>query len=551
MRTVFMSGRGCNAPFIVHGAGVIWAFAAACGAMSPSVTAAAAAGDELRVAINSDIRGLEPGVNRDDNTDSVIHHVVESLVAYRADLSIAPHVAASWSVSDEGRTYTFRLRQGITFHNGAPVTSAEVQWSWNRYLRPGSAWVCRNWFDGSTGRDEGGVKVLSIDAPDPATVVFRLDRASGLFLPQLASVQCPGAILHPDSVDRNGDWVKPVATGPYRLSEWRRGEHVELQRFAGYVPRKEARSGYAGARIAGFERLRFVIVPEAVSALAALRAGSIDVIPNVAADALPGLERMPNVRIHDQALLNWTVLLVNSDDPVLRDVRVRRALGHAIGRNEIVQANTGGRSRVNSSAVPVASEHHTSLHDIWFAYDPNRARELLRTAGYRGEPVRIQTNRRYKNMFDNAVVIQAMLQAAGMNAQLEVMDWATQLAYYQAGKFQLASFSYSVLTEPALRYAKLIGNKSERSSVQWDDPLAQKLLGDLLSHSTDDARTRTMEQLHRRMVERVPIIGLYNGDSALVTRAELRGISAWPAGTLVLWGVSKDSDQSVASAGEH
>lgn len=543
MRTILTSLHGRNVSCFVT-----WVFAAVFGATTPAAPAATQASDALRVAINSDIRGLEPGVNRDDNTDSVIHHIVESLVAYRADLSIAPQIADSWLVSDEGRTYTFRLRPGLAFHNGAPVTSAEVKWSWNRYLRPGSEWVCRNWFDGSAGTEEGGVKVLSIDTPDPITVVFRLDRASALFLPQLASVQCPGAILHPESVDATGNWVKPVATGPYRLSQWRRGEYVELQRFRGYVPREEARSGYAGARIASFERIRFIIVPEAVSALAALRAGSIDVIPNVAADALPDLEHTPNVRIHDQALLNWTVLLVNTNDPVLSDVRVRRALGHAIGRNEIVQANTGGRSRVNSSAVPVASEYHTSLHDIWYAYDPQRARELLRIAGYSGEPVRIQTNRRYKNMFDNAVVIQAMLQAAGMNAQLEVMDWATQLAYYQAGKFQLSSFSYSVLTDPALRYAKLIGNKSERATVQWDDPIARKLLGNLLLQTADEERSRTMEQLHRRMVERVPIIGLYNGDSAMVARAELRDLAAWPAGTLVLWGVTKESRQSTTSA---
>lgn len=537
MQTVFKSLRGLAAvPCFLF---------AALGAMSP---VAVAANEQLNVAINSDIRGLEPGVNRDDNTDSVIHHIVESLVAYRADMSVAPLVAESWSVSDDGRTYTFRLRQGITFHNGAPVTSAEVQWSWNRYLRPGSTWLCRNWFDGSAGADEGGVKVLAIETPDRATVVFRLDRASALFLPQLASVQCPGAILHPDSVDAQGNWIKPIATGPYRLEQWRRGEYVELQRFAGYVPRKEERSGYAGARVARFERIRFVIVPEAVSALAALRAGSIDVIPNVAADALPDLENAPNVRIHDQALLNWTVLLVNTNDPVLRDVRVRRALAHAIGRNEIVQTNTGGRSRVNSSAVPVATRFHTSLHDIWYYYDAKRARELLRLAGYGGEPVRIQTNRRYKNMFDNAVVIQAMLQAAGMNAQLEVMDWATQLAYYQAGKFQLSSFSYSVLSDPAMRYAKLIGSKSERGSAQWDDPIAKKLLGELLWETNDEDRNRTMQRLHRRMVEQVPIIGLYNGDSAMVTRAELRDVAPWPAGTLVLWGVSKDLGQRAASA---
>src|SRR5690606_27260048 len=103
----------------------------------------------LRVAIPSDIRSTNAGVVRDGITDIVMAHVVEPLVAPRGNLEPGPAMAKSWTVSEDGRTYTFTLRDGAKFHNGAPVTSAEVKWSWERYLDPDTKFPCRNWFDGT------------------------------------------------------------------------------------------------------------------------------------------------------------------------------------------------------------------------------------------------------------------------------------------------------------------------------------------------------------------------------------------------------------------
>ena len=499
---------------------------------------AGAAGPPLRVSMNADIRGLDPGVNRDDNTDTVIHHIVETLIAYRADLSIGPLLADRWTIEDDGRTYRFELRRGLRFHNGAPVTSAEVRWSWQRYLDPATNWSCRSWFDGSSDSG-GGVTIESIEAPDPHTVVFRLDRANVLFLAQLANIQCPPAVLHPDSIGPDGAWREPVATGPYRLQEWRRGQYVELVRFPGYRPRAEPRSAYAGARVAHEERLRFVVVPEAVAAIAALRGGSLDVVDRVSADALAELERDPKVRLHHQPLLGWTVLLVNTRDPLLSDIRLRRALAHVIQRDRIVQVNTGRLASVNSSVVPVSSAYRTPVHDLWYPYDLAKARELVRASGYRDQPIRIQTNRRFKNMFDNAIVIQAMLHSIGIRAELDVMDWASQLARYQAGRFQLSSFSYTGRLDPAFSYGALIGNRDERGTAQWEDPQAAALFASLLVQENPAERSGTMEALHRRMVEQLPIIGLYNGHSAIATHADIQGLEPWAPGTLYLWGVSR------------
>lgn len=132
-----------------------------------------AAAATLRVHLNADIRSINPGVNRDDNTDSVVLHIVEGLVAYGEDSEVKPLLAEKVELSPDGLSYKFTLRKGVKFHNGAELTSADVVWSWNRYLEPKTDWRCLSEFDG-----RGRAKVEEVTAPDPATVVFKLDKPS-------------------------------------------------------------------------------------------------------------------------------------------------------------------------------------------------------------------------------------------------------------------------------------------------------------------------------------------------------------------------------------
>ena len=180
---------------------------AAFACLTPAAAQEPKPGGELRVAISGDITSSEPGVRRSGDADTILHHVVEALVAYREDLSIAPMLAESYAMSPDGRSYTFKLRDGITFHNGAPMTSADVKWSWDRMLDPATRWQCRGWYDGSQD-----MKVEAIETPDPKTVVFRLAAPSALFLHYVANIQCMTAILHRDSVNAAGEWQDRAST---------------------------------------------------------------------------------------------------------------------------------------------------------------------------------------------------------------------------------------------------------------------------------------------------------------------------------------------------
>ncbi|MGE0718725.1 MAG: ABC transporter substrate-binding protein [Alphaproteobacteria bacterium] len=489
-------------------------------------------GGTLTMVLNADARSLDPGINRDGNTDSVAHMIYEGLVGYRADLSVGPQLARGWTVEDAGKTYRFTLRDGAKFHNGQPVTAADVKSSWERQLA-NKAWPCARLFDGRTG-----MKVEAVETPDAATVVYRLAQPSALFLKQLANIQCGIFTVHPASYDAEGKWKEAIGTGPFRLKEWKRGEFLSFDRVEGYVPNPEPASGFAGARVAWVDHLVLRIIPDGSAAEAALVAGAVDVLPDVDAHRIDGLKQK-GMTVMTTPGLGWTSILVQTRDPLLSNVKLRRAIAHALDLEDIAATRTLGLSKANPSGVADATPYFDKGFLAWPAYDPARAQALAKEAGYKGETIRIQTNRRYSGMYDNAVVAQAMLSAAGFKVELEVLEWATQLDNYLKGAFQIQSFGYSARFDPGLMYAAVIGDKDRQKTAQWEDPAAIRLL-DESNAALDEARRKAIfHELHKLAAEQVPIIGLYYETGIEAAGPKVHGYKPWPAGKPLPWGVWK------------
>jgi peptide/nickel transport system substrate-binding protein len=371
-------------------------------------------------------------------------------------------------------------------------------------------------------------------------VVFTLERPSPVFLTMLASVQCLPAAYARSSLGPDGAWRQPVGTGPFVFEAWRRGRDIKLRRNTAYISRPEPADGLAGNRRPQADSIRFIVIPDMTASIEAFNAGHVDVLPNLAPNLTKSINARPGVVLVPQQLLGWTVLLLQTRSPPLNDVRVRRAIAHALDRKQIARIATGDRGVPNPSAVPVGSTWRTPAHDRFPAYDPDAARSLLRAAGYRGEPLVIQTNRHYPNMYDNAVMAQALLQAVGLNARIEVVDWATQLSNYQHGRFQLSSFSYSARFDPALTYDHLLGDKRDRATVQWESAAARRMLAKSLAVDQPEARREAFESLHAAMAADVPIIGLYNGVGITAVGPGVTGFRGWPGSTPILWGTSKN-----------
>lgn len=488
----------------------------------------------LRARLNADIRSTDPGTNRDANTDGVIAHIVEGLVAFREDTSVGPMLAESWTVSDDGKTYTFRLRQGVRFHNGAVLTADDVVWSLKRWLDRATQSRCLSEFSAS-----GIAQIVKIEAPGAQTVAVTLDRPTALFLPTLARPDCgQTAIIHRDSVGPDGKWIAPIGTGPFKLAEWKRGQYIDLVRFDGYVPRSEPRTGYTGAKIAEVDRVRFNVIPDSSAAKAGLLSGSLDVINSLSIPDLEDLKSRPDVQLAVTPSLSLTGILFQTRDPLLKDARIRRAIALSLDTPQIVDAVMQGTAKANNSALPIGSPFYSEVESHGFTQNIAEAKKLLAQAGYHGQPIKMIANKRYSFVFDAAVLVQAMAQAAGINIELEVLDWAAQLDRYNRGDYQSMAFVYSARLDASLSFEMLTGPRATQPRKVWDDPEAEEMLRQSMMIDDKAKRQALFDEMHRRFIEDVPMIVLFNGSELAALRKNVKGYAGWLYPEPRFWGVS-------------
>jgi peptide/nickel transport system substrate-binding protein len=511
---------------------LLFAACALAAALAPAAVRAQAE-TLLRVAMNSDIRGTNPGVNRDSNTDTVIQHIVEGLVAHREDGSVGPLLASAVDVSKDGLVYTFRLRTDVKFHNGAPLTAADVVWSWKRYLDPATGWQCASSFDG-----RGRSRIDDIAAKDAGTVVFRISAPNALFLAEMASIQCGGgAILHRDSLNPDGTWKAPVSTGPFTIREWRRGQYLELAKYPGYSALPGQRDGYTGNKTPLVDAVRFVFIPEESVAKAALQRGDVDVLPYLTRESRADLEKRAGFVVGGHPTNSTTTLLLQTRDPLLKDVRVRRAIAMAIDGPQLVKVVTGDTGPFNQSVVARTSAFYGAAQRQGYKPDIDRARALLKEAGYNGEPIKLVTNKRYADMYNAALVAQAMARRVGLNLEIEVLEWATQLDRYTKGQYQMMSFGYSSRLDPSLAFESMAGPKDKQPRKVWDNPQAQALLEKSFVEADAARRQALFDELHRMMIDDVPLVMLFNSVDEYAHSQRVSGYKSWAAGKERLWGV--------------
>lgn len=501
--------------------------------------------ERLTVALGNNPSATEPGKHMNGSAKLVVQHIGESLVGHRRDMSVAPVLADSFEVSADHRIYTFRLRPDVRFHNGELLTADDVVWVWQEYyLNPVTDWECLSYYDG-TGTIEdrtNGAHVLSVEATAPDTVEFRLAEPSILFLPRMADVNCAPVVFHRDSIAADGSWLRLIGTGPYEFVEWRRDELVHLRRFAAYMPRQEPRDGYAGARVAYAEEIMLPIMADRRAALAALRRGDVDAILEVREAERVQLVGLPDLRINTTQTVSYWGILIQTLDPLLSDLRIRRAIAHAISADYIAEVLTEGRQSANQSVILRNTIHDTPAQRQSHRFDPDLARQLLLEAGYDGQPIEIQANRDgFPEMLRIGILVRSMLNAVGFNVVLNEMPWREQLdTHYRQGSFQLQAFGQGGRNHPILAYGKFIGPKEEKPRFQWDDAEAFSML-ERAERAPDEAGVQPiLDELHYRMLADVPTIALLNFERHDAVRSNVHGVETMPFMRTVLWGAWKD-----------
>jgi peptide/nickel transport system substrate-binding protein len=361
--------------------------------------------DTAVIAMTLEPPGLDPTAGAASAIGEVVHYnVLETLTKIESDGSIKPLLAQSWTVTPDNKTWAFKLRTGVTFHNGEPFNAAVVKFAYERAVAPGSVNKDKAVF----------ANILNIASTDEHTVILTLKNPNPDLLFQLG--QTTASIVEPKSAATNN--TQPVGTGPYRLDAWNKGSAIVLARW----------DGYRDPRAAKLRRVTIRFISDAAAQVAALLSGDVDAFPRVA--AARSLSQFRNNKQY-QVLIGGsrskTILAINNKRKPLDDVRVRRAIAMAIDRKAVVEgAAEGFGTPIGSFYVPGAPGYVdlTAVN----AYAPDKSRALLKEAGITAPLALTMKLPPTPYARTGGEVIAAQLAKVGINAKLENVEWAQWLS---------------------------------------------------------------------------------------------------------------------------
>ena len=347
---------------------------------------------------------LDPTAGAAAAIDEVVYaNVFESLTRIDETGRVGPGLAESWTISDDGLTYTFTLRDGVTFHDGTAFDSADVRFSFERAMAEDSVNAQKGFFE----------PIAEIATPSPSEVAIRLSQPTGLFLFHMG--QGDAAIVAPESADTNR--TNPIGTGPFRFVEWVQGDRVEMAR----------NPDYAGPDDVAMDRVTFRFVSDPAAQVAAMLAGDIDAFPNIGApESLSRFDGDDRFEVVVGTTEGETILATNHRRAPFDDVRVRRAILHAIDRQAVVDgAMFGFGTPIGSHFAP----HNPAYVDLTglVPYDTDRARALLAEAGYPDGFEATLTLPPPSYARRSGEIIQAYLAQVGIRVTLEPVEWAQWL----------------------------------------------------------------------------------------------------------------------------
>jgi peptide/nickel transport system substrate-binding protein len=308
--------------------------------------------------------------------------------------------------------------------------------------------------------------------------------------------------------------------------------------FDAYKSPKEGQSdGYVGSKRPLLQQVKFLIVKDPATVKAGLASGAIDmgtILPSDVAE----IRANPMLEVKTAPTAIRHALLFQTTDPLVGNVKLRQAIAASLDMDELVAAASDNLGTPNNSPLYSRSAYFGPVQKQGFEHDPAKAKRLLREANYKGERITILANKRPTvPSFPAAVVAQAMMQAVGINAEIEVLDWATQLDRYNKGSYQMQSFSFSARFDPALGFEQFAGPKAKQPRKIWDNPEAQALIDKSMEVADRAERQGLFDELHRRALDEVPLIFLYNGVDVVAHNRKLSGFQPWQA-KLRMWEVA-------------
>jgi ABC-type transport system substrate-binding protein len=466
----------------------------------------------LVMIIESSPTNLDPRVGLDAQSERIDNLIFDDLLSRGDDLNVAPGLAERWEIPDP-LTYIFHLHAGVKFHDGRPLTSRDVKWTFDSLL---------------TGKIRSAKAaayrfVDHLDAPDDLTVIFRMKEPDAALLWNISD----GAIgVVPYG---SGDEIsrRPVGSGPFKFVRAETDKEVVIERNDDYWGEKPK-----------LARVRFAVVPDATTEALEMRKGSGDVIINASfpPDTVRTLEREPSLAVESAPGTRLAYLGFNMRDPILKDVRVRQAFAYALDRRPMIDYLWRGEAQPARSILPRQSwayEGSVPPYD----HDPDKARRLLDTAGY-GPVNGVRFHITMKTSTDEntrlmVAVMQQQLREVGIALDIRSFEFATFFSDVTHGAFQLYGLRWIGGNEdPDIFYvfhsSRFPPNGANRG--YYSNPKVDALI-DRARREVDPAvRKPLYAEVQRIVAEELPYIDLWYLDNVLVHTRRVRNIKMNPAG---------------------
>jgi len=503
-----------------------------------------AAGKDFVIGLGGEATQLNPVVATDGFSYIAEWPLFDSLVELDQSLNVRPLLAESWEVAKDGLAYTFKLKKGVKWHDGTPFTARDVAFTFYAVLNPKVTTPHRAYFDALAGFPEltnkdapkrpEDLAVKPIEVVDDHTVRFRLRYPSGSFLAVLTN---PRAGIIPEHLLKTADLNttefnrKPVGTGPFKFVEWRRGERLVM----------EANPQYHGGRPA-LDRLIFRIIPDSVVLLQELRAGGVDFIENPPLNEVARLKQTAGLKVLVADNTSYNYFGWRQDLEPFNDLRVRRALNHAIDVPTLVKEALQGYATIATGQFPPSSWAYDPAVKP-YAYDPNRAKALLAEAGFRpeGDGVLARNGKRFsftirhdqanQAVKDTAVIVQEYLKRVGVEAKLEPLDWPTFVKKLFASEFEGIVVGWTNHHDPD-PFAYTIWHSSQwkgRNFAHYKNPRVDELLEQARHTAVVAERKKHYAEFSKLLMEDAPYVFLYFPQQIFVTRQSYDGFLPIPA----------------------
>jgi peptide/nickel transport system substrate-binding protein len=503
----------------------------------------AQAANTIRAVMHSDLRVIDPGFTTAYITRDHGYMVYDTLLATDANFKVQPQMA-DWKVSDDKLIYTFTLRDGLKWHDGTPVTTEDCVASLKRWGKV----------------DSMGQKLMdftaSIEAADARSIVLKLKEPYGLVLESIAKVSSYVPFMMPKRLaETPPDKQIPdqIGSGPFKFvaSEFQPGVKAVYEKNKDYIPRKEAPSWTAGGKIAKVDRVEWITMPDAQTAVNALQSGDIDFLEITPWDLLPVLEANKEIKIEVLNKLGYQAIgRMNFLHPPFDNPKVRRAVFMAINQKDFMDAMVGNdKYFVLCGALFVCGtplETGTGSDVLVKGSGMAEAKKLLKESGYDGTPVVLMAPTDVVTLRTQPIVAAQLLRQAGFTVNVQAMDWQSVVSRRgsqkppQEGGWNLffTNVIAADLMNPIVNL-QINGKGKKGGWFGWPDDAKIEALRDSFARSSspDDQKT-IATAIQTEAYDQVIYIPVGQYRVAASWRKSLSGVLEGPA-TPVFWNVDK------------